>query len=177
MRILRTDTHPNIKTFEGKSSFHRKATRAIALRGEMILMLYTERYDDYSLPGGGVNIDEDIVTGFKRELIEETGAMNIINIKEFGIYEEYRPWYKSDFDIIHMTSYCYTCEVDENLGNSRLEHYEISNGMKPLWINIHEAIAHNEQTMASSDKQGMSIKRETFLLMLIRSELVDSFSY
>jgi hypothetical protein len=34
-------------------------------------------------------------------------------------------------------------------------------------MNIHEAIAHNEKTMAESSKKGMSIERETFLLKLI----------
>ena len=35
------------------SQFTRKAVRAIVLRGEDILLLYTQRYQDYSLPGGG----------------------------------------------------------------------------------------------------------------------------
>jgi hypothetical protein len=43
--------------------------------------------------------------------------------------------------------------------------------MKPVWINIHEAIAHNEETMASSEKKGMSIERETYLLHLIKDLL------
>ena len=173
MKHLRTSTHSDIDTLTGKSIFTRKATRAIALRGEMILMLYTERYHDYSLPGGGLDNDENIVQGMIRELKEETGAKNIDHICEFGIYEEYRPWYKSDFDIQHMISYCFTCSVDEELGKTALEHYELSNGMRPIWINIHEAIKHNEETIACSDKKGMSIERETYLLRLIKDELLN----
>lgn len=172
MKHLRTSTHPDIDTLEGKTIFQRKATRAIAIRGDMILMLYTERYHDYSLPGGGLDDDEDIVQGMIRELKEETGAENIKHINEFGIYEEYRPWYRPDFDIQHMISYCFTCAVDEDLGETALEHYEVNNGMKPVWINIHEAIKHNEETISSSDKKGMSIDRETFLLYLIRDKLL-----
>jgi len=66
-----------------------------------------------------------------------------------------------------MISYCYTCEVSKELGSSNLESYEIKNGMKAIWINIHKAIQHNKKTMATSDKKGMSIERETFLLQLI----------
>ena len=66
-----------------------------------------------------------------------------------------------------MISYCYTCDINKELGNSNLESYEINNGMKAKWINIHEAIHHNKQTMATSSKKGMSIERETFLLELI----------
>ena len=33
----------------------------------------------------------------------------------FGVYEEYRPWYKPDYEIQHMLSYCYTCEIEKEL--------------------------------------------------------------
>lgn len=105
----------------------------------------------------------------KRELSEETGAQNIQNIKPFGIYEEFRPWYKPDYDIQHMISYCYTCDVNTELGTPSLESYEINNGMKAIWIDIHKAIAHNKKTIATNEKKGMSIERETFLLELIAS--------
>ncbi len=172
MKYIHSTTHPSIDTFDGKSIFTRKSTRAIALVGEEILLLYTERYHDYSLPGGGLNEGEDIICGMIRELAEETGAQNIRNIRELGIYEEYRPWYKEDFDIMHMISYCFTCEVNDSLGDTSFEHYEVSNGMRPGWINIHEAIAHNEETLNSSDKRGMSIERETFLLHYIKNEVL-----
>ena len=172
MQILKTHYHPEIKTLENKSIFTRLATRSIAIQGKSILLLYTERYEDYSFPGGGLDRGEDKIEGMIRELSEETGAKEVKNIKPFGVYEEYRPWYKPDYDIQHMVSYCYTCEIDKELGRSNLESYEINNGMKAIWINIHEAIKHNKKTMATSDKKGMSIERETFLLMLIAERLV-----
>jgi hypothetical protein len=39
-------------------------------------------------------------------------------------------------------------------------------------MNIHQAIKHNEHTIANSPKKGMSIERETFLLKLIVHELL-----
>ena len=167
MQILKTHYHPEIKTLENKSIFTRLATRSIAIQGNTILLLYTQRYEDYSLPGGGLDFEEDKIEGMIRELSEETGAKDIKNIKPFGAYEEYRPWYKPDYDIQHMISYCYTCNVNQELGRANLESYETKNGMKAVWINIHEAIKHNNKTMATSDKKGMSIERETFLLKLI----------
>jgi hypothetical protein len=94
------------------------------------------------------------------------------NVKAFGRYDEYRPWYKADADIIHMISYCYLCEIDEHLGDTAFESYEVTNGMKPLWVNIHQAIAHNEEVMATSDKKGLSIVRETYLLKEIAKSVV-----
>jgi hypothetical protein len=44
--------------------------------------------------------------------------------------------------------------------------------MKPVWMNIHEAIAHNEEVIANSEKKGLSIERETFMLKVIAAELV-----
>jgi len=179
MRLLKTAIHPDValntslNTSPNTSTvFHRKAARAIVLKGDDILMLYTKRYHDYTLPGGGIDDGEDITDGLIRELKEETGAKNITNIQAFGRYEEYRPWYKDDFDIVHMDSYCFTCNIDDELGDTQLEDYEVNNGMHPVWLNIHEAIKHNEATMANSNKKGLSIERETFLLKLIVAELL-----
>ncbi len=172
MRHLHIATHPEVEPLSQQSILQRKAARAIVLDGEDILMLYTERYHDYTLPGGGVDEGEDILQGMVRELEEETGAQNIHNIKPFGLYEEFRPWYKDDADVMHMVSYCFTCKIDRELGDTNYEDYEIKNGMKPVWINIRDAITHNELTMAESEKKGMSIERETFLLRLIAKELL-----
>lgn len=172
MRHLKTAVHPEIDHLDDKIIFKRNAARAICLDGEDILLLYTERYHDYTIPGGGLDQGEDVIAGMIRELQEETGATNIHNIKPFGIYEEFRPWYKGEANVMHMHSYCYTCNIDRELGETRFEQYEINNGMRPMWINIHQAITHNEQTMAQSSKKGLSIERETFLLRLIAKELL-----
>lgn len=172
MRLLKSSISPDLTSLDGTTKF-RKAARGIILDGENILMLYTARYDDYTLPGGGVDEGENIVEGLIRELQEETGAQNIRDIEEFGLYEEYRPWYKDDADILHMHSHCFTCTVDSALGEPSFEDYEIKNGMEAKWINIHDAIAFNEQTIAESNKKGMSIERETFLLKQIAKELLN----
>ncbi|HDZ04260.1 hypothetical protein LCGC14_0239900 [marine sediment metagenome] len=171
MQNLKIHYHPAIENLENKSIFTRLATRSIAIQESNILLLYTERYQDYSLPGGGLDLGEDKIEGMKRELMEETGAQDIRNIKPFGIYEEYRPWFKPDFDVQHMISYCYTCEINKELGTSKMEHYEIKNGMTAKWVNIYEAINHNKKTMFNSDKKGMSIERETFLLELLAESI------
>lgn len=52
MKLLRSTVHPDVQKLESKSIIQRLATRAIAMKGENILLLYTERYHDYSLPYG-----------------------------------------------------------------------------------------------------------------------------
>ena len=171
MKVLKTHHHPEVTTLENKTVFTRLSTRSITVQGDRILLLYTQRYEDYSLPGGGLDLGEDKIEGMVRELREETGAQNIKNIQPFGIYEEYRPWHKPGYNVQHMISYCYTCNIDTALGNTNLDAHEIKNGMKAIWVNIHEAIAHNKKTMATSEKKGMSIERETFLLELIAEKI------
>ena len=177
MRLLKMAFHPDISpediTPASKlTCIDRHAARGIVLKGDKILLLYTQRYHDYSLPGGGIDEGEDKVVGLIRELQEETGARGVRNVKPFARYDEYRPWYKSDADIIHIISYCYVCDIDEKLGATAFESYEVSNGMEPLWVKIDVAIAHNEEVIAKSDKKGLSIERETFLLKVIAKELV-----
>lgn len=177
MRLLKTAFHPEVSEVDISPSsslvlIERHAARAIVLKGEDILLLFTERYHDYSLPGGGIDDGEVEIEGLKRELQEETGAQGIRNVQPFARYDEYRPWYKSDADIIHMISHCYTCDIDDELGDTAYESHEVSNGMKPVWMNIRTAIAHNEEVIANSPKKGLSIERETFMLKVILEELV-----
>jgi ADP-ribose pyrophosphatase YjhB (NUDIX family) len=172
MRLLKSTIHPDINNLSAKH-FTRNATRAIVLNGDNILLLYTKRYHDYSLPGGGIDEGESNIEGLIRELKEETGAHSVKDVEAFGLYEEFRPWHKEGFDIIHMQSYCYTCTIDDELLEPELEAHELSNGMHPVWMNIHQAISHNEETIAKSDKKGLSIERETFLLKRIVSELLN----
>jgi hypothetical protein len=83
MRLLKTAIHPDIPPEDilpgsNLTIVTRHAARGIVIKGESILLLYTQRYHDYSLPGGGID-----------------------NIKAFARYDEYRPWYKSNADVIH----------------------------------------------------------------------------
>ncbi|MBB1397090.1 MULTISPECIES: NUDIX hydrolase [unclassified Pseudoalteromonas] len=172
MRLLKSTVHPSVSASEPRQ-FTRLTSRAIALKGTDILLMYTARYEDFSLPGGGIDEGESIEQGLIRELQEETGAQNIKVLGEFGLYEEYRPWYKDDFAVIHIKSYCYFCSLDTQLGQAQLEHYEQQNGMVAKWVNIHDAIAHNERTLATSDKQGLSILRETYLLKEIAKHITN----
>jgi ADP-ribose pyrophosphatase YjhB (NUDIX family) len=177
MRLLKTAFHPDVSpvdiTPESELTLVvRHAARGIVIEGENILLLYTQRYHDYSLPGGGIDEGEDFVAGLKRELREETGAKDVRKVQPFVRYDEYRPWYKPNADIIHMISHCYVCDIDGELGETAFESHELNNGMKPLWMNIYEAISHNEAVIATSDKKGLSIERDTFLLKVIAEELV-----
>lgn len=103
MRLITSLKHPSLTNAEAKT-YNRNAARGIIIDQQDILLLYTKRYNDYSLPGGGVDTNEDLRTGLKRELEEETGAQNIKVIKEYGYIEELRPCYLPEYDLVHMFS-------------------------------------------------------------------------
>lgn len=63
MRHLKTTIHPDIEHLDNQTVYKRNAARAIVLDGENILMLYTERYHDYTIPGGGLDEGEDVIAG------------------------------------------------------------------------------------------------------------------
>ena len=172
MTLLHTLIHPDLKTLDGRI-LERLAARAIVLQGEEILLLHTRRYNDYSFPGGGLYPGEDIVNGMHRELQEETGARNIRVLRHYGYVEEYRPHHKPEYDLMFMRSHFYLCQTDCELGSVALEPYEQANGMTPQWINIHHAIAHNEQVIAGQQiGMGLSIGRETLMLKKVARELL-----
>jgi 8-oxo-dGTP pyrophosphatase MutT (NUDIX family) len=172
MRLLKKIIHPSVQNIS-KIILKRKASRAIVLEGENILLLYTKRYNDFSFPGGGLDEGEDLILGLHRELAEETGARNIKVLGEFGHIDELRPHFKGDDKLIHMLSYFFICEIDSTLGESKMEYYEIDNGMEARWVNIHQAISHNKNVMASKESSmGLSIERETLVLEMVVKELI-----
>lgn len=172
MRLLAKIQHKSVTDLSGRI-FERRASRAIVLDNDRILLLYTKRYNDYSFPGGGVDEHEDLILGLYRELTEETGASEIEVMKEFGYVDEIRPHYKPEYDLIHMLSYFYVCKIASSLGKAQMEHYEIANGMEVRWVNIHEAIAHNQKVINSQEaSMGFSIERETMILQMVVNELL-----
>ena len=172
MKLLQELIHPELTTREGRT-LRRHAARGIVLREEKILLLFTERYNDFSLPGGGIDEGEEITVALKRELEEETGAQEVQIKQHYGFIEEYRPHWKPEYDLMHMTSHFFVCDVAAELAGARMESHEIANGMRPLWIPVSEAISHNHQVMSRREKtMGQSIQRETFMLEKISRELV-----
>lgn len=171
MRLIKKMIHQDVKCLEGEI-FHRRASRGIILDGSKILLLYTKHYNDYSFPGGGVDPHENLIEGLHRELAEEVGARNIKVLGDFGYIDEYRPHYKPEYDIVHMLSYFYVCKAYIDLNKVKMEDYEVNNGMEPVWIDIHEAIAHNKKVIATKDPaMGFSIERETLVLELVAKEI------
>jgi len=66
----------------------RKTARAIVQNDDgLYAVMYAEKFGLYSLPGGGIEPGEDVLTALKREIYEETGC-TCDQIEELGyVYE------------------------------------------------------------------------------------------
>lgn len=170
MNLIHKLVHPDVKPGTG-NILSRQAARAIVRRDATILLLFTERYNDFSFPGGGVAEGKDLTDGLRRELEEETGAHNVCVQHHYGYIDELRPHWKPGFEVMHMTSHFFVCEIDPELRATKMEGYEQANGMRPLWVNLHEALAHNRAVMQRQDAaMGQSIQRETYMLQRLVDE-------
>ncbi|TRW49451.1 NUDIX domain-containing protein [Aliidiomarina halalkaliphila] len=151
----------------------RQAARAIVQRDQKLLMMYTERYDDFSFPGGGIDPAEGPKTALVRELSEETGAREIEVQEAFGKVTEFVPTWKKDWDVMYQTSFWYFCAIAQQLGNNHLEDYEQANGMHAMWVTPDEALQHNRRVIEKKpSSMGLSIHRETIVLEKLRDTLI-----
>jgi hypothetical protein len=67
------------------------------------------------------------------------------------------------YNIQNMVSYCYTPDINKELGESNVESYETKNRMKAIRVNAHEAIDYNKKTMATSDKKACLLNAVFFI--------------
>ncbi len=167
-------TLPSPFAVTGMRVLERNAARAIVTRDDTILLLYTERYDDFSFPGGGIDPGESPEVGLHRELYEETGAQDIQVMSHFGYVTEYTPTWKKQWDVMFQISHWFTCHIGSTLGQANLEYYEAANGMSAKWVSLEDALNHNRDVISRQPaSMGLSIHRETLVLERVASMLAD----
>jgi ADP-ribose pyrophosphatase YjhB (NUDIX family) len=88
----------------------------------------------FLLPGGGIEEDENIVDGTKRECREETGC-EIDIIRELGVTEDYRAR-----DARHCISYGFAAKALSQ-GKASLAESEANMGFFMEWFPIGDAVA------------------------------------
>lgn len=143
----------------------RRAVRAVAFRGDKLLMIHARGPGDYKFPGGGVEPGESALEALGRELREETGHELAVPGAIALRVEERRPA-KESGAVFHMISDYYLCEVaDGPAGRQSLDAYEERLGFAAAWVSPEEALAANE-ALATAEGGDASpwIRREIFAL-------------
>lgn len=99
-----------------------------------VALLHLKKHDIYKIPGGGVEIGEDLGLALEREIAEETGC-KAKTLGELGAFVERKDHWK-----MLQVSYCYLSEVVEH-GDPDFTESEIEDGFELLWAdNLDSAI-------------------------------------
>lgn len=122
----------------------RRAGRAVLTnpKGKLALM-WVGKHKIYKLPGGGIDENEDIHEGLKREIMEETGCHANIG-DEIGMTIELRGQWK-----LAQISYAFRAVVTEETKGFSLTQEEIDNGFELKWVPVSEAISLFESHTSS----------------------------
>lgn len=146
----------------------RKAIRAIVMRKDKILLVFTNK-GDYKFPGGGVIVGESYEETLTREVKEETGYI-ITDIEEMaGQVIERNTHTKDSSSVFEMTSDYYVCKVSNDVTRQNLDAYEVELDFKATWIQIDDAIKSNEKLINNIDEQKNPwIYRETTVLKQLK---------
>ena len=106
----------------------RYGARGIVIREDGKIAIFNKQNkNEYKLPGGGIENNEDPKDAFKREVLEETGCIVEI-IDELGTTEEYKG--KDNFKQI---SYVFIGKVKEDTKKLNITEKEKSEGAILIW--------------------------------------------
>ncbi|MCH5321793.1 MAG: NUDIX domain-containing protein [Eubacterium sp.] len=136
MKLIKEITDKDILGTDGISTAKPRLTaRAILKRNDgLYAVMYSEKFNLYSLVGGGVEENEDIITALKREILEETGC-ECYEISELGYVYENRA--HCDY-----TQYSYYFVVTTNgaVSAPEMTDNEIANSTSCKWKPLDEVI-------------------------------------
>jgi 8-oxo-dGTP diphosphatase len=148
----------------------RQAVRAIILKNQDVLMIYSDINGDYKFPGGGIEAGETHAEALNREISEECGARITSIGKVYAEMIEIFQTEASAMDISRMVSTYYFCKISNQLGAQNLDLYEEELGFRPVWVSIGEAISTNRAVL---QRQSPPAPRWTRRDLYVLEQLAD----
>lgn len=126
---------------DGKTD-KRIAARGIACRDGKYLMV-TGHNGAFRFPGG-VEEGESLADAMCREVKEESGySVAPETAREWAVVRERRKGLI--VDILEMDSYYFLCEISGAGGEQLLDEGEAEDGLRPVWMDLEEALAANRR--------------------------------
>lgn len=130
-----TDLDIGEELVEMKNPRLRTASRGIVIRDDGKIAVFNKsNKNEYKLPGGGIEGEEEPEIAFKREAMEETGC-EVEIIKELGITEEYK-----SLNNFKQISYVYVGKVIKDTKQLHVTEKEKDEGAKLLWETPQKAL-------------------------------------
>ena len=133
IRIIK-DEDFGLKSREFNNPRTRIGARGIVIKNNKIALFNKTNKNEYKLPGGGVENDEDIEEAFKREVKEETGC-DVEIIKKLGTIEEHKT-----LDNFKQISHVFVSKVIRDTNELGLTEKEKDEGAKLIWTTLEEGL-------------------------------------
>lgn len=129
----------NDKIILGQDGMSDKAPRLTAraiVRNQdgLYAVMYSDKFKLHSLPGGGVEDSEDVLTALRREVYEETGCV-CDEIKELGVVAENR----ASLDYTQI-NYYYVVSTTHKPGENHLTESEQASRTVVQWHTFDEMV-------------------------------------
>ena len=129
----------NDKIVLGKEGMSTKAPRMTARaivknQDGLYAVMYADKFKFYSLPGGGVEDGEDVLTALHREVYEETGCV-CDEVRELGIVSENR----ASLDYTQI-NYYFVVMTHHTSRENHLTKLEQANRTMVQWVTFDEAV-------------------------------------
>ena len=151
--------------------YKRPSSRAIIIKDGKIALVYSNKYNYYKFPGGGINEFEDKIDALIREVKEEVGLIVIKkSIKEYG---EVKRIQKSNFNqIFYQENYYYLCDVEDNLMNQNLDEYEQDEEFILKFVDPQTAITTNFNHQDDIFRKTMIDRDAKVLELLVKEGII-----
>ncbi len=149
---------------------YRNAARAIIMKDNKVLLVFSETTQEFKFPGGGIDKEETRHEALRREVLEEIGR-EVISVNEgLGYTDQIYNDIYVDQKYFYQRSYYYFCEISEEYHGLKLSESERALRFHPKWVTVDEAIEVNEAKIASGTAFPWT-ERELYVLKLLKGML------
>lgn len=154
-------------------TYARPSARAIVIRDGRVAMVYSQKYQHYKFPGGGIDPGESREAALLREAREEAGLLlDPTTVRPYGFVHRIE---RGDPEPIFLQDNFYYLATATALVPQALDGYEAEEGYTLRWVGPEEAIAQNRAlTNVYKRKYHTMLLREALVLeRLVTEGLVD----
>lgn len=140
--------HPPDLPVNSTSVFNRTAVRAVILREDRLLMIFSRNMGDYKFPGGGVEAGEGLQDALRREVLEESGYYLAGDSQKIAHITEFRKAREDEFELYRLDSLYFRCRAADTAPvDLQLDDYEERLGFEARWVSPEEALRINRTVL------------------------------